>query len=136
MARFAAWADHAHEPAAPLHEADTSFGIRRLLKMLRHDTPSASATAARLGIEGPAIRILNASFDHKAGRSALARVFGAALSEGGELSGAGAMYRVQGAITSKLTRAEPGDIVAITMTGTVCAGQILATGKVADEALA
>ncbi len=110
------------------------FGIRRLLKMLRHDTPSATATAERLGIEGAAIQIIKTGHDSKSGPLALARVFDGSLAEGRELKGvdgqtaqAGAIFRLQGAGTAKLALAEHGDIVAIAKAEKLQVGQILGT---------
>ena len=110
------------------------FGIRRLLKTLRHDTPPAAATAKRLGIEGVAVNVLESSHRSAAGRLALARVFGGPLTEGLELTSAdgqtvraGTLFKLQGATTTKLVRAEPGDIVAIAKAGAVQAGQIFGT---------
>jgi elongation factor G len=110
------------------------FGIRRLLKMLRHDTPPAAETAERLGIEGEAIKVLNISQRSAAGRLALARVFGGPLTEGLELTSAdgptvraGTLFKLQGATATKLARAEPGDIVAIAKSEAMQAGQIFGT---------
>jgi elongation factor G len=119
------------------------FGIRRLLKMLRHDTPSAAATAERLGIAGPAIKVIKVSHARPVGRLALARVFGGPLTEGLELTSvdgqtvrAGPMFKLQGATTTKLVRAEPGDIVAIAKAEAVQAGQIFGTAGLALAAAA
>lgn len=96
------------------------FGVRRLLKMLRHDAPSAGATAERLGIDRPAVRVIKISHGSTLGRLAVARVFGADLSEGTDLamptgpSGrAGALFTLQGSATSKASAVMAGDIVGI-----------------------
>jgi elongation factor G len=110
------------------------FGIRRLLKTLRHDTPPAAATAERLGIGGAAIKVLESSHRSAAGKLALARVFGGPLTEGLELTSAdeqtvraGTLFKLHGATATKLVRAEPGDIVAIAKAETMQAGQIFGT---------
>ncbi len=106
------------------------FGIRRLLKMLRHDAPSASTTAARLGLDRPAVRVLKVSHGSTIGRLAVARVFGAALGEGEDLvakSGparAGALFTLQGSATTKVTSVEPGDIVGIAKTDQMQRGDV------------
>ena len=86
------------------------FGIRRLLKMLRHDAPSAAATAARLGIDRPAVRVVKVSHGSAIGRLAVARVFGAPLGEGvdlvapsGPAARAGALFTLQGGATTKVS---------------------------------
>jgi elongation factor G len=116
--------------------ARNGFGIRRLLKMLRHDTPLPAATAKRLAIDGAAIRVIRASQGSKAGKLALARVFGGPLTEGLELTSAdgravqaGTIFRMQGAATTKLARAEHGDIVAIAKADAAQAGQIFGTHR-------
>ncbi|MEO9131991.1 MAG: elongation factor G [Sphingomonas sp.] len=118
--------DIARETAAGLvvpvlfGSALNGFGIRRLLKMLRHDTPMAAQTAQRLGIEGAAAEVFKISHGSTVGRLALARVFGEPLSEGAELldgegnhTRAGTMFSLQGAATTKLAQAEPGDVIGI-----------------------
>lgn len=109
------------------------FGIRRLLKMLRHDTPLPAVTAERLEIDSPSIQVLRILHGHKAGRLALARVFGGPLTEGEELTSegqaarAGTIFRLQGATSTKLAHAEQGDIVAIAESGILQAGRIFST---------
>ncbi|MBR2171908.1 elongation factor G [Sphingopyxis sp.] len=108
------------------------FGIRRLLKMLRHDTPLAALTADRLAIDGAAAQVFKVTHGSAVGRLALARVFGAPLAEGAELSGTdgnpmriGSLFALQGAATTKIARAEPGDIVGIAKVDAVQAGDRL-----------
>jgi len=110
------------------------FGIGRLLKMLRHDTPLAAVTAARIGIEGGAAQVFKISHGCAIGRLAFARVFGAPLTEGAELVGsdgtrtrAGSLFTLQGGQTAKVACAEPGDIVGIAKVDTVQAGDRLGT---------
>jgi elongation factor G len=111
------------------------FGIRRLLKMLRHDTPVAARTAERLGIDGGAVQVFKISHGGTIGRLAYARVFGAVLNEGAELIGtdgkptrAGALFAIQGSGTTKTPRAEPGDIVGIAKADTAHAGDLIGIG--------
>jgi elongation factor G len=139
--------DLARETAAGLiapvlfGSAQNGFGIGRLLKMLRHDTPLASATAARLGIEGGTAEIFKISHGCAIGRLALARVFGAQLAEGAELVGcdgahmrAGSLFTLQGGQTNKSVRAAPGDIVGIAKVDTAQAGDRLGTAGRAPPA--
>ncbi|MGA0600263.1 elongation factor G [Caulobacter sp. KR2-114] len=113
------------------------FGVRRLLKALRHETPPPDRAAARLGVEGVAAYVLKTSYAGQAGKLALARVFGGRLADGAELtlqngekSRVGGLSAVQGAALKKLAAAEPGDVVAIGKVDTASAGQILsANGK-------
>lgn len=108
------------------------FGIRRLLKMLRHDVPPAPLAAERLGIEGAAAQVFKISHGSTVGRLALARVFGASLAEGSELLDSdgksvrtGTLFVLQGTATTKIPRAGPGDIVGIAKIDTVRASDRL-----------
>ncbi len=107
------------------------FGIRRLLKMLRHDAPTASATASRLGIDRAAVQVIKVWHGNMIGRLTLSRIFGGALTDGAELIArseqsmrAGALFSLQGAVTSKISRAEAGDIVGIAKTDQLQAGDV------------
>jgi elongation factor G len=111
------------------------FGIRRLLKALRHDAPPPEAAAERLGAEGGCAFVIKVSHGGSMGRLALARVFGGPLVEGAELAApggetvrVGTLFSVQGEKTAKLARAEVGDIVAIAKAEGVRAGQWLGAG--------
>jgi elongation factor G len=105
--------------------AANGFGVRRLLKALRHETPEPARAAARLGTSGGAF-VFKVSHGNQIGRLALARSF-AALAEGGELGGTrlGTLLRMQGDKAAKQSRAEPGDIVALAKLEGVGAGQWL-----------
>ena len=115
--------------------ATSSWGVRRLLKALRHETPGAEAAAKRLSVSDPSMyvfKILHGSI----GRLALARVLGGKIAEGtelktesGEHSRAGSMFKVQGEKTQKISEARPGDVVAVAKVDSVKAGQWLSTGK-------
>src|SRR3546814_2579597 len=68
--------------------ATTGFGIRRLLKMLRHDTPHPDRAADRLGANGASAYVFRVSNGNAMGRIAYARVFGGGMNEGAEFAGA------------------------------------------------
>ncbi|MBA3895610.1 MAG: elongation factor G [Sphingomonadaceae bacterium] len=112
--------------------ATSGFGVRRLLKMLRHDTPTAAETAKRLGVEGPAARVVKIAHGSTVGRLAIARVFGARLVEGAEVDGggsrAGALFTLQGAATAKVARAEAGELIGIAKMDSARAGETIGTG--------
>lgn len=115
--------------------ATSSWGVRRLLKALRHEAPGPDAAAKRLSVTDPAMyvfKILHGSI----GRLALARVLGGKITEGSELktadgehTRAGSMFKVQGEKTQKVTEGRAGDIVAVAKVDTVKAGQWLGLGK-------
>ncbi len=113
--------------------AQNGFGIRRLLKALRHETPPASVAADRLGITAGAY-VLKTAYAGQSGKLAYARVFGGKLSDGAELtlpdgskSRAGGLSQVQGAALKKIGEAPVGDICAIGKVDAAAAGQILST---------
>jgi elongation factor G len=117
------------------------FGLRRLLKALRHDTPAPGTTAGRLGITAPAIQAFKVSNESSVGRLALARVFGATLAEGAELAmgpgiaqRCGALFGVQGGNTARLKHAQPGDVVGVAKAEAVKAGDRLALNGAAPAA--
>jgi elongation factor G len=118
-------------------------GVRRLLKLLRHEAPTVSGAAKRLGANGSSVHVFKISHGGAVGRVALARVLGEGLSEGAELSAldgeavrAGALFAVQGDKTTKLPRAETGEIIAIAKADSVKSGMILgkrATGDASNR---
>ena len=117
------------------------FGIGRLLKMLRHDTPTAAATAKRLGVEGAAAEVFKISHGAAIGRLGLARAFGGPLTEGAELVGCdgartrtGSLFTLQGGQTNKIARAAAGDIVGIAKIDAVQAGDRLSMSGTAPAA--
>ena len=115
------------------------FGVRRLLKMLRHEVPSAKHAAERVGANGSGIHVFKISHGGAVGRVALARVLGAGLDEGAELVGpdgeqvrAGALFGLQGDKTVKVAHADSGDIIAIAKADNVRANAILGTKAAGD----
>ncbi|HEY1605173.1 MAG TPA: elongation factor G [Allosphingosinicella sp.] len=116
------------------------FGVRRLMKALRHDAPAPAAAAERLGTKSGCAFVFKIFHGGTMGRLALARVFGGTLSEGAELKAAdggavrvGTLFAVQGDKTAKLGKAEAGDVVAIAKAEGVAAGEWLGGGGKAPE---
>jgi elongation factor G len=114
--------------------ASSSWGVRRLLKALRHEAPSAQATADRLEVADPALYVFK--IIHGAiGRLALSRALGGSIREGSELktgsehARVGSLFKVQGEKTQKIGEARDGDVVAVAKIDTVKAGQWLGGGK-------
>src|SRR6185295_10065478 len=89
----------------------TDGGVRRLLKLLRHETPGPAGAEARIGGESGALHVFKIAHGGAMGRLALGRVLGSGLREGDELRGgdaalrAGSLFAVQGEKTSKLGEA-------------------------------
>lgn len=117
------------------------FGIRRLLKALRHDTPEPEHAAARLGLKGAGAYVMKISHAGQAGKLAYARVFGKAIADSDQLTLSdgstqrpGALFAVQGTQTKKVARAPEGDVVAIGKLDPVAAGDLLASVGPAQKA--
>ncbi|MDZ4372652.1 MAG: elongation factor G [Phenylobacterium sp.] len=113
--------------------AQNGFGVRRLLKALRHETPPPSKAADRLGVTTGAY-VIKAAYAGQSGKLAYARVFGAPLSDGADLllpdgarSRAGGLSQVQGSALRKIGEAAIGEICAIGKVELAAAGQILST---------
>ncbi|HEY5106110.1 MAG TPA: elongation factor G [Caulobacteraceae bacterium] len=117
------------------------FGIRRLLKALRHEAPAPEQAAARLGVEGPSAYVIKTSHAGQAGKLAYSRVFGARLADGadltlpdGERGRAGGLFAVQGSALKKIAAGEVGEIVAIGKLEKAHSGQLIAIGHQAHKA--
>ncbi len=113
--------------------AQNGFGVRRLLKALRHETPPAEKAAERLGITRGAY-VMKTAYAGQSGKLAYARVFGGKLADGADLvlpdgakSRVGGISHVQGAALKKIAEAAPGDVCAIGKVDNATAGQILST---------
>ena len=64
--------------------AVSSWGVRRLLKAMRHEAPAAEATASRLGVVDPALYVFKV-IHGSIGRLALARALAGRIGEGSDL---------------------------------------------------
>jgi elongation factor G len=116
--------------------AESGWGIGRLLKALRHETPGPQAAASRLEVGDPALHVFKISHGGTIGRLALARVLAGRIGEGsdlktrsGETARLGALFRVQGDKTRKVAQAPDGDIVALAKVDNVKAGEWLSSGS-------
>jgi elongation factor G len=103
-----------------LGSAQNGFGVRRLLKALRHELRPPRAAAERLGIAGTSAYVFKTAYAGQAGKLAYARVLGGRLADGAELTlpggeraRIGGLFSVQGAALKKIAAADPGEIVAI-----------------------
>ena len=115
--------------------ASSSWGVRRLLKAIRHEAPGAQSTADRLGVSAPALYVYKIVYG-SIGRLAMSRSLGGTIREGsdlktdaGEHARVGSLFKVQGEKTAKVAEARDGDVVAVAKIDTVKAGQWLGSGK-------
>jgi elongation factor G len=120
-----------------LGSALTGGGVRRLLKLLRHEAPAPDAAAQRIGVNGAngspggGLHVFKIANGGAMGRLALGRVLGVPLSEGEELvafnesARAGSIFFVQGEKTAKQGGAAPGDVVAVAKVDSAKSGLLL-----------
>ena len=119
--------------------ASSSWGVRRLLKALRHEAPGPESTAQRLSVSDPSLYAFKISHGGSVGRLALARVLGGEIQEGADLKGRdetvrlGALFSVQGEKTTKIAKARNGDIVAIGKADELKTGQWLSKGTIPPD---
>ena len=116
--------------------AQNGWGVRRLLKALRHEAPGPESTAARLGVDAPAVYAFKIYHGGSVGRLALARAIGGPIHENtdfksssGEHGRLGALFAVQGDKTAKISEAQNGDIVAVAKVDAVKGGDWLGPSK-------
>lgn len=116
--------------------AGNGWGVRRLMKALRHEAPGPDATARRLGVGDPALYAFKVSHGHSLGRLVLGRVIGGPLSEGQELTSAegrtvkaGSLFTLQGDKTQRLPQAPDGAVIALGKADQLRAGEWLGRGK-------
>jgi elongation factor G len=113
------------------------WGIRRLWKALRHETPSPQATAERFGIaaEGETLAQVIKTYNlPHTGKLSLARVWRGAISEGMVLNGTrvAGLLRLTGAQQEKIPSAQTGEVVGLTRMEDIATGAVLTpSGKAA-----
>ena len=120
--------------------AASCWGVRRLLKALRHEAPGPDTTAQRLSVSDPSLYAFKISHGGSVGRLALARVLGGEIAEGSDLKSRdgesvrlGALFSVQGDKTVKVAKAAKGDVVAIGKAEELKAGQWLSKGALPPD---
>jgi len=116
--------------------ATNGWGVRRLLKALRHEAPAPSATCYRLGVEATSFYAFKVSHGGSVGRLVLGRILGGGLAEGAELRDLdgqavrmGTMFAVQGDKTAKLAAADDGAAIAVAKVDRLRSGQWLSRGQ-------
>jgi elongation factor G len=110
--------------------AQLDHGVRRLLKALRHETPGADATAARLGIppgDATVAQVIKTYLSPHSGKLSLTRVWRGSVVEGMVLNGVrvAGLLRLTGAVHEKLAEAGPGEIVALARLEGIATGDVL-----------
>ena len=110
--------------------AEGDNGVRRLLKLLRHEAPEVGVAAARLGIEAEGsgvAQVFKSYLAAHAGKLGFARVWHGTISDGQTLGGErlSGLYRMQGTDQHKLAEAVAGEVVALGRLDKAATGDIL-----------
>ncbi|SEO83244.1 elongation factor G [Rhodospirillales bacterium URHD0017] len=119
-----------------LGAGDRENGVRRLLKALRHDTPTVAETAKRRALPSNGVamaecfKVLHQSH---AGKLSLCRVWSGSLVEGQSVGGQriGTLLRPFGQRLDKISEAKAGEIVALAKVDALSGGQSLAAAGIA-----
>ncbi|MEZ5833398.1 MAG: elongation factor G [Dongiaceae bacterium] len=117
--------------------AEQDYGVRRLLKALRHDVPGPDATRERLGLGGEATAVVVFKTYHQphSGKVALARVLSGQIADGQTIGGQriGALLRPKGSGFEKIASAGAGEVVGLGRMDMVKTGDVLTvSGKSPD----
>jgi elongation factor G len=117
-----------------LGAAEQENGVRRLLKLLRHEVPDATVAAARVGLgdgAGAVAQVLKTMHTATSGKLSVVRVWRGALKDGDLANGerVSGLFRLMGQQAEKVASAEAGDIVALGRMETAKTGDTLSTGK-------
>ena len=123
-----------HIAPVMLGAAELDHGVRRLLKALRHDAPTADATAIRLGLDAEdrdaICQVLKTYNLPQIGKLSLVRVFQGQLAEGVPVSGIrpSGLFEMTGQQSRKRPDASMGDVVALGRMDGVEIGDTLSSG--------
>ncbi|HNX93626.1 MAG TPA: elongation factor G [Holophaga sp.] len=110
--------------------ADKDLGIERLLKLLRHEAPEPSATAARLNIPESATalaQVFKTSQAQHLGKQSWIRVWRGEIAEGHSFNGVrpSSMTKLFGSRQEKLAKAVPGELASLGRMDPVKTGDVL-----------
>lgn len=110
--------------------AELDYGVRRLLKALRHETPGAAVAADRLGYDTagePTAQVFKTVHAQHSGKLSYARVWSGELTEGMTLNDEriGGLSSMLGNQPNKIAKAGVGDVVALGRMDAVKTGDVL-----------
>jgi elongation factor G len=118
--------------------AEHDNGITRLLKLLRHEAPEPTKTAARLGIESegePLAQVFKTVHAQHTGKLSIARVWRGELAEGMTFGGErpSGMFQLLGVKYEKKGKASVGEVVALARMDGVATGDRLAPSAIEKD---
>jgi elongation factor G len=126
-----------------LGSAENGFGVRRLLKALRHETPPLKVAAERIGAEGRSAAVIKTRHVGQAGRQTVVRVMSGEVADGesvtlpdGTVERIAGVFSVQGEAQGKLAKGAAGDVVCLGRLDKSKRGDILSADGVKRESLA
>jgi elongation factor G len=100
-----------------LGAAEHENGVRRLLKALRHESPTSAAAAARAHVEGdaPLGQVLKTYQTARGGKLSLVRIWSGSFKDGDTVNGEriSGLFRMTGHNTHKISSASAGEVVAM-----------------------
>ncbi|ABC21941.1 elongation factor G [Rhodospirillum rubrum] len=112
-------------------------GIRRLLKALRHESPTLEETRARLGIEGkgPVIQVFKTQHAEHMGKLSLARLWNGTLKDGQALNGdrATGLFSFPAGQQAKVDSVGAGAVVGIGKLEKLSTGALVGGDSAADD---
>lgn len=121
-----------------LGAAGNENGIKRLLKLLRHEVPSVAATIERKGLaaDGEAVaQVFKTAHVPHAGKLSIVRIWRGSVKDGENLNGerVSGLFRIQGEEREKISSAEAGEVVGFGRMEEVKTGDILTPSGKAPE---
>ena len=112
-------------------------GVRRLLKALRHESPTSAAAAARAHVEGdaPLGQVLKTYHTARGGKLSLVRVWSGSFKDGDTVNGEriSGLFRMTGHNTHKLSSATAGEVVAMGRLDGINTGAAITTTGTAPD---
>ena len=118
--------------------AETSSGITRLLKALRHEAPQPAVSAERNGIDAAGgdahVQVFKSVHAGHSGKLSMARVWSGEVTDGMTLNGGrvSGLYKVFGQKHDKMPKAVVGNVVALGRMDEVSTGHLLTPTGTAD----
>mgnify|MGYP001375004782 CR=1 FL=1 len=117
---------------------ELEHGVRRLLKLLRHEAPSSSLASERVGAGGdgePIAQILKTYVTQHGGKLSVVRVWRGEFADGSAVNGEriSGISRLCGLQTEKLDKAQAGDVVAFGRLDVLQTGSTLCSAKDVEE---